>query len=514
MAKGLFKKYLVKLKHIVPTYAMVVFGTLLAALTFRWLLSIQSGILTIDEEYYELWIPMLLPWIPITIWLRPKLRILKFKKQNRDSVGHQFIVWMTMGAMLVIGNNYLTEKTAKFETLTTIEHLNDGRYISIEYVALDKDYLGTQAKFRVSGKYNQYFNMNLYFVHPFKTNGVFKYWYGKKYHLQVSNKLNDFEKEKRFRTFYETSIKSFETHRHYEPSYYEVLQISDDKDAFIEAVEKVDAYIPDELVIIEAKKGSYSNDHSKTFAWIFGAFGIGFTIFLIALIFPGYNRIVHQRQLKGLKPKSDELVDMLKFLIPRGNHYVTSIVVNLNLLVFVIMLISGVSAISPTALELLNFGGNRRTEVLNGEWWRLFTSMFLHAGFMHIALNIFGLVLGSLFIEPVSGRLKFLMVYILSGICASLTSIWWHENTVSIGASGAIFGIYGALLGLLLTNAMSKENKKGLLYMLGIYVAISLISGLADGIDNAAHIGGLISGAIIGLIIYSLNPKAIKKRFG
>ena len=138
--------------------------------------------------------------------------------------------------------------------------------------------------------------------------------------------------------------------------------------------------------------------------------------------------------------------------------------------------------------------------------------MFIHAGFMHIVLNIFGLVLGSIFIEPIFGRIKFLAIYLLSGICASITSIWWHENTVSIGASGAIFGIYGALLGLLLTNAMSSESKKEILHMLGIYVGISLIAGLAGGIDNAAHIGGLISGAMLGLIIYFLDPKAIKER--
>lgn len=512
MNKNLLKNYSLKLKHILPTYFLVVFGTLAVAIAFRWLFSINFSLLIIKEEYYKFWIPIILPWIPITIWLRPKLRILKFKKQNRDSVGHQFIVWLTMFAMLSISNHYLTESTAKFEALSTIENLKEGRYISVEDFQLNKNLFGVDSKFDVSGKYGQHLNIELFFVYPLKTDIALKYWYGKKYHLQISNNLSEQEKEQRFRSFYEVSIKSFKTHDYSEASYYEVLQVSSDKDAFLEAIGSIDIYIPEELIIIEPKKGVYSSDNSKTFAWIFGAFGIGFLIFIFALIFPRYNRLVHQRQLKGIKPKSDELIEMIKFLIPRDYHYITSIIIILNLLIFLIMVFFGISILSPTAIELLEFGGNRRFEVLNGEWWRLFTSMFIHAGFMHIVLNIFGLVLGSIFIEPVFGRIKFLVIYLLSGICASITSIWWHENTVSIGASGAIFGVFGALLGLLLTNAMSSESKKSIFNMLGIYVGISLITGLAGSIDNAAHIGGLISGAILGLVIYFLDPESIKER--
>ena len=158
MNKKFLKNYSLKLKHILPTYFIVVFGTLIIALAFRWLFSINFSLLIIDEEYYKIWIPIILPWIPITIWLRPKLRILKFKKQNRDSVGHQFIVWLTMAAMLIISNHYLTESTAKFEALPTIENLKEGRYISLEDFQLNKNLFGVERKFDVTGKYGQYFN--------------------------------------------------------------------------------------------------------------------------------------------------------------------------------------------------------------------------------------------------------------------------------------------------------------------------------------------------------------------
>jgi rhomboid protease GluP len=501
--------FIIKLKHILPAYFIVVFSTLIFALSFRWFFSIHTDILSIREEYYHIWIPFILPWIPITLWLRQKLRILKFKKPTGDSSAHQFIVWLTMTAMLIISNHYLTEKTSEFEALSRIEDLKNARYISLENINLDKKYLGVHTEFSSSGKYNQHFNFDIYLVYPFKSDNVFKYWYGKKYHRHVSNKLNNFEKKQRFRSFYRTALRSFEVFN--ETNYFEVLPDSEDRDGFIEAVNKVEIYT-DEIIVVKPKTNEFSQDHSKSFFWIFGAFGIGFSIFLVALIFPGYNKKEHQRQLKGLKPKSDDLVDMIKFLIPRNDHYITSILINLNLIVFIIMIISGVSILSPKGIELLEFGGNRRTETLNGEWWRLITNIFIHGGVMHLFLNIFGLVIGSFFIEPIFSRLQYVLIYLLSGISASLCSIYWYENTISVGASGAIFGLYGALFGLMLTNDMSSEYKKSMFMILGPYVGISLIAGLTGGIDNAAHFGGLISGVIISIVIYIVNGKSVKNR--
>lgn len=76
---------------------------------------------------------------------------------------------------------------------------------------------------------------------------------------------------------------------------------------------------------------------------------------------------------------------------------------------------------------------------------------------------------------------------------------------ISVGASGAIFGLYGAILGLLLTNAFPAKGKKGILMLIRVYVAINLLCGLTGGVDNAAYIGGLLSGAIIGIIAYKLD---------
>ena len=90
----------------------------------------------------------------------------------------------------------------------------------------------------------------------------------------------------------------------------------------------------------------------------------------------------------------------------------------------------------------------------------------------------------------------------ITGVLASVASLWWHDNTVSAGASGAIFGLYGVFLALLTTDLLHKEVRQQLLSSIGIFVVYNLVYGLQGGVDNAAHIGGLVSGVVMGFAIY------------
>ncbi|MDJ1483359.1 rhomboid family intramembrane serine protease [Cytophagaceae bacterium YF14B1] len=94
-----------------------------------------------------------------------------------------------------------------------------------------------------------------------------------------------------------------------------------------------------------------------------------------------------------------------------------------------------------------------------------------------------------------------------TGLTASLASLWWHDLTVSAGASGAIFGMYGVFLAMLTTNLIEKESRQSLLGSISVFVIYNLVGGLRGGIDNAAHIGGLVGGIVIG---YALSPSLLK----
>lgn len=173
-----------------------------------------------------------------------------------------------------------------------------------------------------------------------------------------------------------------------------------------------------------------------------------------------------------------------------------------------LMAIKGLGFFSFKGEDLLNWGANYRPLTKNGEWWRLITSIFLHGGLMHILTNMYALLFVGFFLEPLLGKRKLLIVYMATGIVASIASIWWYEATVSVGASGAIFGLYGVLSALLLTKIYPPDFAKPLLTSIAFFIGYNLLMGLAGGIDNAAHIGGIASGFITGFILYPmLNRK-------
>ena len=508
--------YITKLKHILPTFFIIAISTIVGLILFRWLFAIQFDIIDLKEEVWCVWLPMGLPWIPLLIWLRPRFRILTFKKDNDNGrFFFQFLSAGTIIACLLVSQNYLTTATGKLQKLSTIkdiEKVEKSRYYKLTDFSVANYYGGTFTDFRQSGKYNQYLNFNIFFVNPVlndtseRINDIPKYWYGVNFKEQISNKISNEEKEKKYQAFYDECIKKMNKYEFHSLDHFEKTPTSDDRQNYMKAIEaRTKQPTNESFIVLEPIKEKYEDRNGKKFVWIFGSFGIGLSVLLFALIWPGYSETERKRFLAGKKPKQDDLIDMLNYLVPKGEHFATSIILDLNILVFLLMVFSGIHIISPNGMELLQWGANRRFETTGGEWWRLFSSMFLHGGIMHLLLNISGLVIAAFFVEPLLGRKNYFILYILSGLCGSLASIWWYPNTISVGASGAIFGLYGAIFGLLLTNAFPKASKKVMLMMIGIYVGINLLWGLTGGIDNAAHIGGLLSGALIGIILYKID---------
>ena len=198
---------------------------------------------------------------------------------------------------------------------------------------------------------------------------------------------------------------------------------------------------------------------------------------------------------------------------PVKGYFITPIIIDINIAVFVLMVICGAGIMLPDNETLLAWGANFRPLTLNGEWWRLITNFFIHIGILHLLLNMYALLYIGLLLEPRLGSQRFLAAYLLTGIAASVNSLYWHELTISAGASGAIFGLYGVFLAMLTTSLIEKKARNALLTSIGIFVFYNLANGLKEGIDNAAHLGGLICGLIAGYSFYPGLKKTVSKTF-
>jgi rhomboid protease GluP len=189
---------------------------------------------------------------------------------------------------------------------------------------------------------------------------------------------------------------------------------------------------------------------------------------------------------------------------------VTQALLGINVAVFIAMVMGGVSPTEPTGQQLVDWGANFGPYTIGGQWWRLLTCVFVHIGVMHIALNMWCLWgLGRL-AESVYDRWTFGGLYLITGLFASVASLFWRPVGVSAGASGAIFGIAGALISAFYLGEFSlpKTVVSGLLTSVLKFAGYNLVLGTFLGhTDNAAHVGGLVSGLILGALIARLAPQ-------
>lgn len=182
----------------------------------------------------------------------------------------------------------------------------------------------------------------------------------------------------------------------------------------------------------------------------------------------------------------------------------TSVIVGLNVAVFIGMTLSGVSPTEPTGRQLVAWGANFGPLTLGSDPWRAFTYMFVHIGILHIACNMWAFWnLGKL-AEGLFGRVVFVVLYVLCGLGAALASLWWHPASICAGASGAIFGVAGIVFSYLKLKhvPLPHEYVRRLLSSLGAFMLFNLLIGAAiPFIDNSAHIGGLVTGLVLGALL-------------
>lgn len=182
-----------------------------------------------------------------------------------------------------------------------------------------------------------------------------------------------------------------------------------------------------------------------------------------------------------------------------SNLYVTYAIIAINVLVFILMIMNGAGLFDPNGYVHLKWGSNYGPLTLSGDWWRLLTNIFIHFGIIHLAMNMYCLYTVGVYLEPMLGKIKYAAVYICTGVLASVVSLWWHtEPANSAGASGPVFGVYGVFFALLTSNLIPKKIRQPLLQSIAIFVGYNLLYGLKGGIDNSAHIGGLLSGLVFG----------------
>lgn len=183
---------------------------------------------------------------------------------------------------------------------------------------------------------------------------------------------------------------------------------------------------------------------------------------------------------------------------------VTILLAAANVIVFAVQALTGDIHSSG---YMIAHGADYWPLTLSGEYWRLFTSMFMHFSLEHLGSNIISLIAMGLIVEHALGHIRYAVTYLLSGIAAGLVSCFYHRAVgaaaVSAGASGAIFGLTGAIAALALFD---KAGQYGIdKRRVPMAVIFSVLVGIESSVDTAAHIGGLLAGFLISFVMFLIN---------
>lgn len=512
--------YAHKLRHILPTFLTVTVGTVLFYSLLHWFLGIRNTLLPIKDDRWNFWLPLIVPLAPLYLWLRPRLRALSFRKNpERGHIFLLFYAWVFIVSLLILSQNFLVKATEKHMHLGSIDEYDlydEARRYTLDRFYVAKYYGGAHTTFSTGGRFGEHFNMDVYVVFPLlkdsteTANENIRFWYGLKFHNQISNYLNDEDKDSAYRVFYSDCISGLDTMDLYDVGHFVRKPFSDDEYCLRKAIEARTGLSARNCVVLMPLREAYSRPKGYAHYWLGGLFAVGNALFLFFLRRPDY-RVPSEKSDAVNRLSSEEGVtqDGNSLRSAGFKFSITMVIILINVLIWAVMFLLGVHPINADADVLKDWGALEGSEVLNGAWWQLFTALFVHANIMHLAANMYALIIAGVYMEILFPGWAYVLLYLISGLVSWLAGIWIAPDVVRLGASGAIFGLFGALLGLLMTSAFPKEAKKTLLINFSVYVGISLLAGLGmPNTDNMAHLSGLLCGGFLGPVLRKLSGKS------
>jgi membrane associated rhomboid family serine protease len=514
-----------KLSKIFIPFVLIFIGILVAYTYANYFIFIELQLFSIKTLIINFVVPALLTGAIVWLYLRKKIRILNLKnKKGKELLNlYCWVAWLFMCVPVVITQSYLASSTGKLTEIQSIKEITKlppTKYYKIDKYYVYKEKAHTYFHFHnIPKRYGiDDLGLTIFVAIPVLENVndttmfIAQSWLGVKYSDHITQSASIERKEEFVRKFSEECQLKLDRTDFSHFTYFEKMENTYDRDNYQKAIgvpyEK--AY-PANKILLTGEKEPFEMRNGHKTDWILGFVLGGILIFGVMIFFPKLD--TEKALKKEIEAEKRSIKDTKEFLLPHKYFFVTPILLYINLLLFLLMVFAGLGFISFQGQDLLKWGANHGYFVKNGEYWRLLTSVFLHGGLFHIMYNMFALVFLGIFIEGKIGSWKYLILYLLTGISASIASTWWHNPpAVSVGASGAIFGLLGAFIALMLVKKYDKSFNKFFLIGTLIYAGINLLIGLTGGIDNAAHIGGLLSGFVLGLIISPFVKSDYKKK--
>lgn len=496
-----------KLRTFLLPLVLLALGFMAGYALLAWLFVFRTGWLPLDEHVITIWLPALLAMVAAGLVMEPYVRRFRFSARSNVSGLYVFLAMATVAGPAILALNYLQAthgRLAAVPDAAAALRETDARFFTLAKPCLNKPAAVAHPRFAISGDRNESLDVTLYVAVPFC--GAQRLWLGLTYEESINNNLDDKRKDALYDAFVtriDLQVRNLDARGY---RYYERVGQNADRRAFLKALKdgKVEVASPIFLTPHEEPLGER------------GGFFLGGAALALATGLMLWVVLVLVTPLKtpeeiAAAPKDDASVGAL--FIPTREAFGLQLLLDINLLVFLAMVVSGIGVLDFEVDDLIPWGASYGPLNHGLGLYRLVSATFVHAGLFHLLGNLYALLIGGAFLAPVARNMRLLLCYLVCGIGGSLLSVAVHPDIVSVGASGAIFGLFGVLLTLIVfRDPKMVPLTRAVLYSVGVFVVFNAIYGaITPGIDNFAHIGGFLAGIPCGIAIALLDRCEARK---
>ncbi|SLJ85718.1 rhomboid family intramembrane serine protease [Psychrobacter sp. DAB_AL43B] len=462
----------IKLKQVFFPYLCLSIFSILIFGALRWLLDVYLDVLPLKESYWDFGIPFLLSILVVSIWMWPRYELLTLKWVQRSSSGYFFITMvLALVIPLVLSQNYLSK--AAYEVVE-VNNLNDVRnYPKQKYFKVDNfkplkseqvSYIETQV---VSGRYfDSTLHVYYYIATPFAA--ADNIWLGSSYHTSYDNREDQSIKDRQYSAFINDSRHKYQAKDLSTISYFKKLKSSNQRSGYLHTISTVNKQSNLTPLILVPESGLFVDSLERDFVWGFGSFVIGMGVCLL-LIFAAdidnkekkstRKHIQKQKHVKKRDPVKDVSKSLVALFRSNKKQPATLVLMLTCIGAFILTVFMGMDIIDPLSRQIDKVGGLSRDALQAGKYWRVVTSLFVHAGIMHLVMSLGMLFAAGYILEKVLGSVRFMIAFFICGIFANVLGVLYFDMDMA-GVWGATFGLFGIAIPLVAFKIFNKKYRE------------------------------------------------------
>jgi rhomboid protease GluP len=460
--------------------------------------TVVPDLLPLDEDVAAIWLPLAAALVLVGLLISPRLHLLALNEKRNIPALYLLVALLAVAGPAILAQKYVQATRGATVTVADAAAIAPGaRYYVVRSLCVDKARAVAHTRVAVSGDHDEYLDVDLYAAVPLCGSPA---WLGLIYHTRIDHKLADAKQDALYRDFLKDSQRSLDGT---DPAAWRTLErvgVNADLRGFQKALKENHVAAPASMFLAPHTEplaprgenflgGAVIVFAAGTLVWL--------AMVLVAPLVPPAER----------KPSPPGWAAAL--VVPHRESFGLPILLDINLLVYLAMVLSGLGFMDFELDDLIAWGASSAALDHDIGVVRMITATFVHAGFFHILGNLYALLIAALFLTPVARNTRLIACYLVCGLGGSLMSVTVHPQIVSVGASGAIFGLFGVLLTLIaLRDAKMVPLTRVVLVNVGIFLVFNLVYGaMTPDVDNFAHIGGFLAGIPCGLVLYVLDRR-------